>query len=304
MGEYQGWHLLTDSHTVMGEYPARDNTYWQTASQWWVSTLAGITLTDRQSHSDGWVPGLTLTDRQSHSDGWVKGLTLTDRQSHSDGWVKGLTLTDSHTVMGEYQGWHLLTDSHTVMGEYQGWHLLTDSHTVMGEYQGWHLLTDSLTVMVSISPGITLMDRQPHSDGEYPTRDYTYWQTASQWWVSILPGVTLTDRQSHSDGWVSHQGLHLLTDSFAVMGEYPTRGYTYWQTVTQWWVSIPPGVTLTDRQPRSASHTFSRRLHTRVGRCGNTDIRVPQMYCHLSIKTLSWGAYPGFPNNGANILFG
>ena len=134
-----------------------------------------------------------------------QGLYFTDRQSHSEGWVS-------------YQRLHLLTDSP------EGW----------VSHQGLQILTDSLTVK-----------------GEYPSRNYTYWQTALQWRVSIPAGITLTDRQSHSEGWVSHQGLQLLTHSLTVKGEYPSRDYTYWQTVSQWRMSIPPGITLTDRQPHS-----------------------------------------------------
>ena len=208
----------------MGEYPTRDNTYWQTASQWWVSILTKFT--QRQPRSKGGYPSGDYTYWQTVSQWWVSiplGITLTDRQPHSDGWVSQPSL-----------------------------------------------LIDSLRVRVAIPVGITLTDRQPHSDGwvshwglhlltdsltvmgEYPTGDYTYWQTASQWGVSIPVGITLTDRELHSEGWVSHQGLHLLTDRQPHSdGWVPYQGWHLLTDSLTVMVSIPPGITLTDRQPHS-----------------------------------------------------
>ena len=91
------------------------------------------------------------------------------------------------------------------------------------------------------------------------------------------PGITLTDRQAHSERWVSHPGLHLLTDSLtvkgeyatrdytywqtALKGEYPTRDYTYWQIASKWRMSMLPRITLTDRLPRSEGWVSQQGLH-------------------------------------------
>ena len=286
---YQGLHLLTDSLTVKDEYLTRDYTYWQTVSQWRVSMPPGIHLLTDSLTVKGEYPSRDYTYLQSHSEGWVchqklhllrdsltvngeyptldytywqtvskwrmsmlPGITLTDRQSHSEGWVC-------------HQELHLLTDSLTVNGKYP-----TRNYTYWQTVSQWR---------VSIPAGITLTYRQSHSEGwvchqelhlltdsltvngEYPTRNYTYWQTVSQWRVSIPAGITLTYRQSHSEGWVCHQKLHLLRDSLTVNGEYPTLDYTYWQTVSRWRMSISPGITLTDRQSQGEGWVSHNGLH-------------------------------------------